>query len=184
MSSPEATIITSLCPINREWLMSVCGGRTPLLQRSCKHVVLSGWSWPYSSSHLLLSPALLNNPLPYTISSLPPTQELCSVMVSGFKISLSGNHWKRATSERRVLEVSKPLNAALLFNSSVTLKNITNTKEMDMATPSSILSWQSHAQRSLVGYSPWVTGAGPVWTNLACMQACILSWSSSQISGK
>ncbi|XP_043746874.1 interferon omega-1-like [Cervus elaphus] len=50
----------------------------------------------YSSSHLLLSPALLNRPLPYTISSLPPTQDLCSVMVSSFKGSLSGNHWKTA----------------------------------------------------------------------------------------
>ena len=60
------------------------------------------WCWVaepdscYSSSRLLLGPALLNNPLPYTTFSLPPTQELCSVMVSGFKVSLSGNHWKRA----------------------------------------------------------------------------------------
>ena len=27
--------------------------------------------------------------------------------------------------------------------------------EKGMATPSSILAWKTHVQRSLVGYSPW-----------------------------
>ena len=182
MSSPEATSMTSLYPINREWLVSVCGGRTPVLQGSCQHVVLSGWAW------LLL---LFLPPSPRSCFTEQSTPLHCiftasntgALFCDGFWLQ-SYSEWKsleESTSERRVLEVSKPLNAALPFNSSVTLKSITNTKETDMATPSSILSWKTQGQRSLVGRSPWVTGAGPVWTNLACMQARILSWSSSQI---
>ena len=49
MISPQVTNINSVYPISKEWLVSVCGGRTHLLQGSCEHVVLSGWSW-----HLLL----------------------------------------------------------------------------------------------------------------------------------
>ena len=185
MSSPEATSITSLYPITREWLVSVCGGRTPVLQGSCQHVVLSGWAW------LLL---LFLPPSPrscFTEQSIPlhcifTASNTGALFCDGFWLQ-SYSEWKsleESTSERRVLEVSKPLNAVLLLNSSVTLQNITNTKEMDMATPSSILSWKSHGQRSLVGYCPWVTGAGHLCTNLACTQARMLSWFSSLTSGK
>ena len=39
--------------------------------------------------------------------------------------------------------------------------------EEEMATHSSILAWRIHGQRSLVGYSPWVTKNGHDWaTNI------------------
>ena len=85
-----------------------------------------------------------------------------SVMVSSFKVSLSGNHWKTAQVKGEFSKFQNLWIAALLFNSRVTLKNVTNTKEKEMATHSSILSWKSHGQRSLVGYSPWVTSQKPL----------------------
>ena len=74
------------------------------------------WCWVadpdtcYSSSHLPLSPALLSNPLPYRISSLPPTQELCSVMVSGSKffwVEITGREhkWKESSRNFKTFEL-------------------------------------------------------------------------------
>ena len=93
----------------------------------------------------------------WTIHSLHNIFTACntgavSVMVSSFKVSLSGNHWKTAQVKGEFSKIQNLWIAALLFNSSVTLKNVTNTKEKDMATHSSILSWKSHGQRSLMGY--------------------------------
>ena len=115
--------------------------------------------------------------LPCTISSLPSTQELCYMMVSSFKGSLSGNHWKAAQVKGEFSKFQKLWIAALLFNSSVTLKNVTNTKEKDMETHSSILSWKSHGQRSLVGYNHW-SQVRNYWTNLAFAQAYVLIFSN------
>ena len=180
MTSPEVTDKLIYTQSAKNCWCQYLGGR---LISSRK--VANMWCWVadpdtcYSSSHLLLSPALLNNLLPYTIFSLPPIQELCSVMVSGSKflwVEITGRErkWKESSRNFKTFELQ------LCYF----LQNITNTKEKEMATHSSILSWKSHGQKSLVGNSPCVTRVGHDWTNLACTQARMLSWSSSLIWGK
>ena len=49
---------------------------------------------------------------------------------------------------------------------------LVNTEE-GTATHSRILSWESHGQRSLVGYSPWGCRVRHNWSNLACMYTLV-----------
>ena len=155
--------MVSLYPVSKERLVSVCaGGFSPppvkLPTGGVAWLILTPVTLPATFSSVLI---YWKKPLPCTISSLPSTQELFSLTVSSVKGSLSGNHWKAAQVKGEFSKFQKLWIAALLFNSSVTLKSVTNTKEKDMETHSSILSWKSHGQRSPVGYSPWVTSQKP-----------------------
>ena len=111
MTSPEVTDKLIYTQSAKNCWCQYLGGR---LISSRK--VANMWCWVadpdtcYSSSHLPLSPALLNNLLPYTIFSLPPIQELCSVMVSGSKflwVEITGRErkWKESSRNFKTFEL-------------------------------------------------------------------------------
>ena len=107
MISLDLTGITNLYPLIKKWLIDISEGSSHLLQESWWRTVLTGCSWlQYSAFHLLLSTASLSNSLPSTIPSLPPHRSsvLCWFLLAAW-CSQSGS-----PSERRVLEIPKPLN--------------------------------------------------------------------------